>query len=269
MNRKKANLPTELSCGYSCNVVPYLGIHDKDGYYTFKQQSIRYNHVGIVNEGRAGHNVKILDNKNKNINNQKGAKMPKEIQFTRKAINLDSLKLDAITQIVDSDSLNVINTLSSKLDEAVDIITLIKKDKDVLQGNYDQANETIKSLETNISSLSDINSPRIQEMITARDSVIAIAKALKVEHDGKDIKTLKCDCIKAASNNADINFDGKTDDYINGRFDSVEKLIQTQIKADGNNKFFTFMKKATDGQVGGNKDYRENFIKKDQSQNRA
>ena len=43
----------EVSCGYMCEYVPY-----KDGY---KQTNIRGNHVAVVPQGRAGHEVAIKD----------------------------------------------------------------------------------------------------------------------------------------------------------------------------------------------------------------
>lgn len=266
INRKKAGLQTELSCGYSCNVTPDFGIHNKDGYFTHKQQTIRYNHVGIVDKARAGQNVRILDSKNGNINKTKELKMPDKIQFTRKAISLDSFKMDAITQVVDTESLTLANTLSTKLDEAVDVITSVKKDKDILQGKYDQANETIKSLNAKIDSLSDVNSPQIAEMIKERADVIKVATALKVDCEGKDVKTIKCDCIKAASSSADL--ENASNDYINGRFDAVDKLIKDQATADGNHKFVNFMQNVTDGIHTPSEDPRAKFINKDKAQNR-
>ncbi|GAG05479.1 unnamed protein product, partial [marine sediment metagenome] len=155
VNRKKMNLPIELSLGYTCDVLPDMGIHDKDGWYTHKQHGIKYNHLSIVDKARAGRDVRILDKLN---NKKKESKMAEKVQFTRKSVNLDSFKVDAITKVVDEDSLELANTLSSKLDEAVDVIVSLNKDKDVLQGKFDQANETITSLKTKVDSLSDINS---------------------------------------------------------------------------------------------------------------
>jgi len=266
LNRKKAGLKTELSCGYTCNIVPDLGIHNKDGYYTFRQQNIRYNHVGIVGKARAGHSVRILDNKTKNVSKQKELKMPEKIQFTRKAINLDSFKVNAITKIVDEDNLDVLNELSSKVDEAADVILLVNKDKDSLQGKLDQANDTIKTLNAKIDSLSDVNSPVIVAMIKTRRDVEDIATKLKVSCENKDTKTVMCDCIKASSK--DVNLDGKSDDYLMGRFATVKDMLKMQKKNDGDNKFSTFMEKVNDGGTGSPADPRATFINKDKEQNR-
>jgi len=263
VNRKKANLPIELSLGYNCDVLPDMGIHDKDGWYTHSQHKIKYNHLSIVDKARAGRDVRILDKLNKN---KKESKMADKVQFTRKSVNLDSFKIDAITKVVDEDSLELANTLSSKLDEAVDVIVDLNKDKDALQGKFDQSNETITSLKAKVDSLSDINSPKISAMIKSRNDVENIAKMLKVDCDGKDIKTIKCDCVIAVSKDADMK--DKTDEYINARFDSVMELVNEEKKDEGNQKFSNFMQKL-DGERGKDqKNHRDAFLDKDKEQNR-
>lgn len=192
--------------------------------------------------------------------------MADKVQFTRKSVNLDSFKIDAITKVVDEDSLELANTLSSKLDEAVDVIVGLNKDKDALQGKFDQSNETITSLKAKVDSLSDINSPKISAMIKSRNDVENIAKMLKVDCDGKDIKTIKCDCVIAVSKDADMK--DKTDEYINARFDSVMELVNEEKKDEGNQKFSNFMHKL-DGERGKDqKNHRDAFLDKDKEQNR-
>lgn len=260
LDRKKMGLTTELSCGYSCMLVPEIGNHDSDGYYTFAQKNIKYNHVAIVDRGRAGDQVKILDGKNK----KKEQKMAK-VQFSRKAIKCDSLTLDQITQVVDEDNLNVINLLSDKLDEAVLIIENITQKKDEFQAKFDQATETINTLKTQVDSLNDINSPVISAMLKERSDVETIATKLGVDCKDKDVKTIKCDSILAMSKNADLK--DKSDLYINTRFDAVKDIVNEQIKNDGNDKFSNFMNNLQNKEDKSKCNPRENFIKKDKEQN--
>jgi hypothetical protein len=48
----------ELSCGYHCDCEPQAGEHMGEKY-THVQTKIRYNHIAIVNKGRAGEMVRI------------------------------------------------------------------------------------------------------------------------------------------------------------------------------------------------------------------
>ena len=264
LNRKEAHMSTELSCGYTCDLTPGLGIHDKDGYYTVLQKKIRYNHVSIVDRGRAGRNVRIMDRINNN--NSKEHKMPEKVQFIRKAINIDSLNLDAITKVVDEESLDLVNTLSSHVDSALEVIKNVKKDRDELQGKLDQSLETVKNLKTKVDSLSNIDSPEITALLNKRRDIEDVAAKLKVDCKDKDSNTIMCDCIKAASENA--NLDGKSADYISARFDAVKDIVVAQQTNDANKNYANFMQQTQnlDGKKPANP--REAFINKDKEQNR-
>lgn len=50
----------ELSIGYRCDYEPNSGIYNGNPY-DFVQRNLRGNHVALVDEGRAGHDVKVLD----------------------------------------------------------------------------------------------------------------------------------------------------------------------------------------------------------------
>jgi len=70
MKRKSAGLDTELSCGYDVDLVDTCGEHETDGKYDRVQTNIKYNHLAIVDEGRAGSKVKIkLDHNAQTQNN--------------------------------------------------------------------------------------------------------------------------------------------------------------------------------------------------------
>lgn len=261
LNRQALSMPTELSCGYTCDLIPGLGIHDKDGYYTFLQKNIKYNHVSIVDKGRAGRNVKIIDK-------QKESEMPEkvQVQFSRQAVKIDSIELGAIMKVVDEESLELVNMLNSYIDTAVDVIKNIKKDKDELQGKLDQSLETAKKLQTKVDSLLNIDSPEIATMLKKRKEIEDVAAILKVDCKDKDSKTIMCDCIKAASENAIL--DGKSDDYIAARFDAVKDIVAVQTINDNNKTYATFMHQINklDGQTPN--DPRTIFINKDKEQNR-
>lgn len=263
LNRRKVGLSTELSCGYNCGLIPDVGIHDNEGYYTFKQKRIRYNHVALVDKARAGKDVKILDEQNKNKENN----MADKVQFTRKAINLEAFKVDGISGNFDNDSIEIISSFSNKLDEAADIIISVNKDKDALQGKLDQSTETVKDLNNKIDSLSNIDSPEVIAMFNERTNVLDIANKLDIECKDKKINDIKIDCIKKISE--EFNSDGKSQEYINARFDSIKEIIELKNNNDAKNTYSNFMKNVKDGTKNNQViDPREAFIRKDKEQNR-
>lgn len=52
----------ELSCGFLCDYVKQSGIYNGESY-DFIQTNLRANHIALVDEGRMGHDVAVLDNK--------------------------------------------------------------------------------------------------------------------------------------------------------------------------------------------------------------
>ena len=60
---KKQGKNIELSCGYECDLVESKGHFDGQEYHGI-QRNIKYNHLSIVDEGRAGSEVALkLDKK--------------------------------------------------------------------------------------------------------------------------------------------------------------------------------------------------------------
>jgi len=274
--RRALGLNTEVSCGYRCKVEPKIGEHKNDGYYTFVQKDIKYNHISIVDKGRAGENVRILDYKDKieksalNKTKKGECKMPqeeiKDVKFNKSAINIDSLKMDAISIVVNEDALPTLDTMSLKLDEAVTLISKLNSEKDELQGKCDQLDETVKTQKNDIDELSNVNSPRVMQMINDRQNVILIAEKLKVDHKDKSVKDTMIDCIKSVSKDFDAS--DKSEGYVKGRFDSLIDVIKNSDKQDSANDIgqFIFRAKQVSGEV---KNPRAEFIKKDEENRKA
>lgn len=180
-------------------------------------------------------------------------------KFARKPVKTTNFNMDSIEVEINEDSIGTVNILNSKLDEAVEVITNLEKKNDELQGSLDQAKETIDTQKNDITELSNPNSDRVVAMIKTREDVSNIANKLGVKVDGKDIKTIKVDCIKVVSE----NFDGadKSEDHINGRFEMIREGLINNDKAEGNKNLGEFVIKANDT---GNKpvNHRGNFIQK-------
>ena len=274
--RRELGLTTELSGGYKCKVEFAKGVHT-DGPYNCVQKKIRYNHVSIVptGTGRAGREVRILDNDSK----KREGRMPENlVKFSRKAINLDSFKVDAISVTLPEDAISVVESLSNKLDSAAEMIqtkdTIItelqskvdvgladaKKQNDALQAKFDQLEESSKQIKIDMDELSDPNSDRVKAMLELRQSVNDTATKLKVNTDSRDINTIKLDCIKAVS--PDFDPKDRSVDYIEARYDSIVEGLKVAEKEDGNKALGAFVMAAHDSTNTGPKDYRQEFIDK-------
>lgn len=104
----------ELSLGYTCD---YEAVNNPD--YDFIQKNIRYNHLALVDEGRMGHDVRVMDKKNiyDNVSTKENETMETKDVDKREQIR----EIMAIASKPDSDfeggENEKIDTIAKKLEE--------------------------------------------------------------------------------------------------------------------------------------------------------
>jgi hypothetical protein len=261
LERRRNDKSVELSCGYSADVVPMSGEHPKEGRYDAVQKNIRYNHVSIVPAGRAGENVKLkLDAQ------QKEKSM---FKFIRKAMKLDGFTMDAIEADVPAEAQGILGRLSAKLDEAVDVIrdyaariVELTKKNDEAQAKADTLSEENKKLKADVSSLSDPTGEKIQKIIADRRALETVAGKVSVKADGLSDQAVKVAVIQKQA--PEFKADGKSDDYINARFDAVVELLDAAAKDGSSAVLAQVIRDARSAGTQGTVDHRSEFIKKSQ-----
>lgn len=262
MSKKDAGEDVELSCGYTCDVSESTGEHPTEGRYDAVQTKIRYNHLSIVDKGRAGQDVKVkFDKENKPM-----------FEFLKKAIKLPRFTMDSIEVQIPEEAKTTVNKLSSKLDEACVVIEDQEKElkesakkADELQASNDELKAEIEKLKKDNADLTDPNSDRFQSIIKDREAVETVAKELDVKTDGLSINDVKIAVIKAK--HPEFVTDGKSEDYINARYDSIADILVQAKKSDGNKKLGEFNRQSHDSHDTGDKDPRAQFIKDTQFDN--
>lgn len=212
-----------LSCGYDCDVVPEIGNYQGRDY-THRQKNIRYNHVALVDEGRAGDAARLrMDSVFVHTTNSpKGETMK---------IRLDSgLEVDvaepvgiafdaamAKTKKAEKDVEDVKKALSEKEKE----LEAKKSEMDKLTAECDGLKSQIEAWETKYAS-------------SGKDSAIAKAVSAKlalldsaVKAGAKVDATMSDRDIKAAviALTTTDSMEGKSDDYVGARFDGALAYI--------------------------------------------
>lgn len=196
----------EISNGYDADVVK------KDGYaegrkYDGYQTNIRGNHIAIVDVARAGRKCKIADANNNN----------NEVEM-KKFIH-DGVSFEASEQVAD-----VVAKLQSENTILKDSVTTAKtnhqKELDVIQAKLDDAESKI---------LTDAD---IQKKVAKRQALIADAEKIAglKELESKSDKEI----VLAVLDSKNIVVDGKSDDYIDARFDALKETKVTVT--DGSEK---------------------------------
>lgn len=214
----------EVSLGYYADTIAQSGVWNGQKYDSI-QKNIIYNHLSVVDKGRAGANVKIrMDSdseeievlKFQNILEEKG-----EIHNMAK-IRIDSVEYeipDSVAHVVDGK----IKDLSTKLDSLVSEKTgldqakaTLSSEKEALKGKYDALEVEYNTLKTKLDGYS-------------KKEVIEQAKDFlpkETKFDNMDVRQIKEAAIKAK--NANFDTAGKSDEYVNAVFDSLLAFKPTQ-----------------------------------------
>jgi hypothetical protein len=146
--------------------------------------------------------------------------------------------MDAIEAEVPAEAKGVLDRLSAKLDEAVDVIrdgaakiVALTKKADEAQAKIDTLEEEVGKLKADNATLSDPAGEKIQAIIADRKALENVAQKIKVDTDGLSDQAVKVAVIKKQS--PEFTADGRSDDYINARYDSVVELLDAAEKDNG------------------------------------
>jgi hypothetical protein len=245
----------ELSCGYTCDLEEsegrWCGVH-----YDFIQRRIRYNHVAIVDEARAGDAARIrLDSKD--------AVLVKNIKEDNMAAVMKKITLDGIEYEAEAKILETLVTEKKRADELTGHLDTKKTAMEKLQGEHDALKDKHAKLQDAHDKLKDklekmqddddddeeeddkkdkkskdssaeINpiKERIKKAVDKRLVVLDAALKAGIEKiDGVSNSKLMKEVILKVSPSA--NLDGKDKAYITARFDaSVEMLASETANND-------------------------------------
>jgi hypothetical protein len=211
IERKEAKA---LSCGYDCRLEMEAGVW-QGVHYDAIQKDIVYNHVALVEEGRAGDAVRLrLDRRDSQQSTQ-----TQEASVALKKTTLDGVEREA----------------------EAEVIVALTKEKE----RADSASTKLKDLETQISKLTAERDSLKDELQKSKKDDAAINKAVQARLDlldtarklGVEAKTDESDdairmaVIKKASPSA--NLDGKDPVYIAARFDSAVEILSAASTGAG------------------------------------
>lgn len=216
----------EVSCGYKCDVVEGPGEYGGE-HYDAVQRNIKYNHLAIVDKGRAGSQVRLhLDSDDAELveDGKSGPSHSDKTNGGKKMI----LKIDGVEFTTDDNSLaSAITQALEKRDNALaevkgnlDTVKAdSKKSVDELQAKFDQLTDDNARIK-----LDAANAPKVTELVKARVALVGAAtphmdKDTVAKLDDMDDRSVKVAVIK--SKVATFDDAGKSDDYINARFDGI------------------------------------------------
>ena len=217
---KIKNGKKELSLGYSLELVEENGVWDGVSY-THRQKNIRYNHLAIVQQARAGRMAKInMDG----VAVQLHQDDEEDESMTEKV--MQAVNLDGLTYRADAEVAKAYEKALSAKEEAVLSEKQARNDAEALQGQVDELKAQLEALKATH------NDEAMAQAVAERVALLETAKRV-VNVDG--LQGMSDRVIKEAvlkAKHEAINLDGKSDDYVNARFDAlIESLPSAEAEA--------------------------------------
>lgn len=203
INEIENNNKVELSLGYTLDLIEQKGVYNGQEYDCI-QTNIKYNHLAVVERGRAGVSRLNFDSF------ECGMIVDENIKLERE--NMVKINIDNVDVEVDEAVKKAFDSLNARLDNAT-------TEADTLKAKLDETEEQLKKAK-------EINSDSLISA-KAKDRVELIAKASKIVnadslYDLSD-REIKLSVIKSRYDNLDLS--DKSDDYVAARFDAICDLL--------------------------------------------
>lgn len=221
---------TALSAGYEAELEETPGVWMGITYDAI-QRNIRYNHVALVDEARAGDAARLkLDGLTQA--DAVGVQLqPKgDNMSTLKKVTLDGVEYDAEAKVIES-----LHGATAKLDASEKQIgelksetEKLKKDQSALTAERDQLKEELETLKK-----STLKADEIEKAVKAKLELISSAQksGVEVKADMSDAEIKKA-VILSVFPSAKEKLDSCDDVYLNARFDGAMELINDRAQND-------------------------------------
>lgn len=222
----------EISCGYNCDTVKESGTFNGE-QYDHRQKNIVYNHVAIVDKGRAGPSARLvldavdgavegieIELKQDSKKNSDKEKITMKVKIKKDAVSTNSFKQDGFEVEVDESAQDAVEKVLSKMDGAIVHIKTLEQRNDALRGENDQ-----------LKAKAEVPPERLAELVQERADLLGVAQFVGVKVDNIDtVKNIELKKLVVGTANKNLNLDDVSEDYIAGSYEGVVNSVKSQTK---------------------------------------
>lgn len=210
----------EVSMGYTAEIEFVDGVTPDGEPYQAIQKNIRINHIALVDQGRAGHDCRIGDSA------QNWGTSP-ITKVGDNQVTLKTLIVDGLTVETTEDSVDAVRKIADAKSLAVKALTDANVEHKSVLATKD-AELAAKDAEIDALKAAKLSDADIDAMVQARSDLLAKAKSVAdTDFTGLSDGEVKKAAVVAKLGDAAI--DGKTEAYIDARFDI---LVESADKQD-------------------------------------
>lgn len=217
----------ELSIGFETEVVPESGEYN-GVKYDHVQKNIKINHLAVVQRGRAGHTVRLVGDSAVNVApsdfKQKGKSMEtKVVRVDGQDITVAAEDVGKITKLDADNSAKAkqiaeLKAQQKALQDKIDKLEGKSKDADEAQAKADSLEADNKKLKEEIEQL---KGDGLDQRLDLIDKVKTLVGDSAYDYHGKSVRDMKIDAVKAIKGDS-MDFEGKSDTYVDAAFDMLE-----------------------------------------------
>jgi len=218
----------EISCGYTAELDMTPGEFNGEKYDAV-QRNRRYNHVTVLDRGRAGREARLRLDSELNIvkedNTMKFKISDKEFEIPQEVADHISGLMSANAALTTGKADAEAKLSASKAD--AEKLPAVSKELETAKGRADAAENKIKELE---------NPAKFNERVKVRVDLIGIAKPMTGEEDAAKFDSMDDLAIMKAvilADSKDFKFDGKSDEYVKAYFDVLVSRRENRESEDG------------------------------------
>lgn len=239
----------ELSCGYFCDVDPTPGVWEGEAYDSI-QRNIRYNHLAIVDKGRAGPEARIkLDSARndgagimvkdeKSCAGKKNMSSSSALGATNNEKGEEKMSLKMKIDAIEYELPDTVAPFAKAVSEKIDSLGKVEGDLKSAKAEIENKQGKIDGLEAQLKQKNDELEAANKKVLTEKEAVkIAKARidvetaAKKVLGDSFEMDSLETIDIKKKiieKVTPDTKLDGKSADYVDGVFASLLQTSKTR-----------------------------------------
>lgn len=232
----------QISCGYQCLVEDKSGEAEGERFDSV-QTGIRYNHVAIVDKGRAGPNVRI-DGEDAVLvdgEDQKESKIKKEdhMELTKVMLGEKEVQVAKEDAAIVSDFVKEIEVKDDSAKSHEDEIKSLKEDAAHSEKQMEKKDSKIKELEKKVDSLEEAAKSfdsRVIEASKERAALIKVANDNLEEEVLEKLDSMTSIEIKKAiveSRTNELKLDDASDEFINAAYQTALHVKEDKAPSIG------------------------------------
>lgn len=223
----------EVSCGYVCDLEESEGKHDGEEFQLV-QRNIKYNHLALVDKGRAGPEARLRLDEGDAILDENETGLSAQTTKT-KGVSVAKITLNGV-DFEASEALA--SAVQTALDKANSTIDSLKKSKDEMGEKMKASKEEkekkdakIDALETELKEAKEakLDSKQIHELVKHRQALVNVAEKV-LDKDTKLDEMDDAEIKKAvvAKKCPELKLDEKSEVYVEARFDHICETLETE-----------------------------------------